>query len=151
MLDLLKSYSLSDIVIFIVILALAIKELFSLIDYFKKKWYGGFNNRHQAINEKEEFKKQIAEFQQSLDELRDTQTKNQEILNVLIQSDVEDIRSWIVREHHYYRDNPNAILDDFQMDCIEKRFACYEKEGGNSYIHDLVYELRDIHNHRSER
>lgn len=151
MLNLLQNYSIGEIFIFIIILALAAKELFTLVDYFKKKLYDGYDGRQKIEDEREEFKKELVEFKKSLEELRENQTKNQEILNVLIQSDVEDIRSWIVREHHYYRDNPEAMIDDFQMDCIEKRFACYEKEGGNSYIHDLVYELREIHNHRNKK
>ena len=30
------------------------------------------------------------------------------------------------------------------MECIEKRFAIYEKEHGNSFVKGLMYELRAL-------
>jgi hypothetical protein len=37
-----------------------------------------------------------------------------------------------------------AWVDDFTMDTIEKRFADYLAEDGNSYVEGLVNELRAL-------
>ena len=47
MLALLKSYSVGEILIFIVILALAIKEVISLYQYFAKGLSDSFNNKYK--------------------------------------------------------------------------------------------------------
>ena len=35
-------------------------------------------------------------------------------------------------------------IDDFSLDCIEKRFAHYQDEGGNSFIAALMAEIRAL-------
>ena len=47
--------------------------------------------------------------------------KQECILSILIDSDKDDIRGWIVEKHHFYI--AQGWIDDFSMDCIEKRYA----------------------------
>ena len=37
-------------------------------------------------------------------------------------------------------------IDDFSLDVVEKRFARYKAEGGNTYIENLVEKLRQLPN-----
>ena len=37
-----------------------------------------------------------------------------------------------------------GYIDDFSMDAIEKRYDHYKAEGGNSYISDLMHDLRKL-------
>jgi hypothetical protein len=35
-------------------------------------------------------------------------------------------------------------IDDYSLDCLERRFKHYQDEGGNSYIEDLMKDLRSL-------
>ena len=132
MLELFATYSVGQIIIFIIILLLAIKEFFSLIDFF--------NNRAKSLFDREK-KKQ--ENDVSLQELVKKMDEISARLNLLTESDKDDIRGWIVEKYHYCQalDIP---IDSFTMDTIEKRYQHYKDEGGNSYITHIMEELRSM-------
>ena len=62
---------------------------------------------------------------------------------VFIESDKDDIKSWITEKHHFYC-YERKWIDDYSMDCIEKRYGHYKDEGGNSFIEELMNELRSL-------
>ena len=64
-------------------------------------------------------------------------------INMLIESDKDDIKSFITREHHRFCYQVGWI-DDFSLDCIEKRYKHYTDEGGNTFIPGLMEELRAL-------
>ena len=35
-------------------------------------------------------------------------------------------------------------IDDYSLDCLEKRYTHYVEEGGNSFIHDLMEDIRAL-------
>ena len=47
------------------------------------------------------------------------------------------------KRYHYYK-NMDISIDSFTMDTIEKRYQHYRDEGGNSYITNIMKELRDM-------
>ena len=73
------------------------------------------------------------------DHLKDLESK----MNVLIESDKDAIKSFITREHHYFCYKLGGI-DDFSLECIEKRYLHYKDEGGNSFIDSLMEDLREL-------
>lgn len=64
-------------------------------------------------------------------------------IDLLIESDKDDIKSYITREHHRFCYDLKEI-DDFSLDCLEKRFKHYSDEGGNSFIQEFMQELRKL-------
>lgn len=64
-------------------------------------------------------------------------------IDMLIESDKDDIKSYITREHHYFCYKIGWI-DDFSLDCIEKRYKHYTDEGGNTFIGGFMEELRAL-------
>ena len=42
-------------------------------------------------------------------------------------------------------------IDDFTLDSIERRYACYNKVGGNSYAEVLVQDLRKLKLNNSKK
>lgn len=147
---LLQSYSLSDILIFTVLLALAIKSLISFFDwgydYIKKI----FNINYYKINEKEELKRRLQKGSQTMSTLEKNQQNTDKILqnlatkiDMLIDSDKDAIKSFITEKHHYYC-YKIGYIDDFSLDCIEKRFKHYSDQGGNSFIENFMKELREL-------
>ena len=64
-------------------------------------------------------------------------------ISVLLASDKDDIKSWITEKHHYFCYERKCI--DYQsLDCIEKRYGHYVDEGGNSFVADLMNEIRAL-------
>ena len=63
-------------------------------------------------------------------------------INLLIKSDRDDIKSYITEKYHHFIEQ--GWIDDYNLDCIEKRYSHYKKEGGNSFIEDLMGEIRKL-------
>lgn len=132
MLELLSTFSAEQIILFLILLAFASKELINFWDFFKQKINFGFNMKKE---------KEV-----SANILKDLVQKVENIsarLDLLTESDKDDIRGWIVERYHYYK-NIDIPIDSFTMDTIEKRYQHYRDEGGNSYITDIMEELRDM-------
>lgn len=61
----------------------------------------------------------------------------------LTESDKNDIRAWIVEQYHKFYVHQGWI-DAFSADTIDKRYEDYKKEGGNSYIEQLMDRLHTL-------
>ena len=143
LIELLSTYSVGEILIFIVLLALAFKGVVDFYDWAKKKIRERMGEITDGETEKNTIKENIDELfkmqkaqKESIDKLTDS-------VNLLLQSDKDDIKAWITEKHHYYCYQLKYI-DDFSLDCIEKRYAHYKKEGGNSFVEDLMRDLRSL-------
>lgn len=70
-------------------------------------------------------------------------TKIEEKLTALTESDMHDIKSWIVDQYHKFYVEQGWI-DAFSADTIEHRYNDYKNEGGNSYIDQLMDRLHSL-------
>ena len=139
MVDLLKVFSWEQIVLFTVLLALAIKGLISFIDWVKERNNKAFKVAQKPIelqNTLQKHDEEIKDLHSSIDSLLQK-------IDLLIQSDKDDIKAFITREHHYFC-YQKGWIDDYSLDCIEKRFDHYQDEGGNSFVETLMNELRSL-------
>lgn len=150
MVTLLQQYSLSDILIFTVFLALAVKSLISFFDWAYDRIKKVFNKEHSKLSEKEELERRLQHGSEVMTTLKANQQTTDKILNdlsakidMLIDSDKDDIKSYITREHHYFCYKVGWI-DDFSLDCVERRYQHYTDEGGNSFIEGFMNELRAL-------
>lgn len=150
MTELLNTYSLGEVVSFVVTLALATKGLVTFWDWAIDRIKRSFNKQNQKEKELQILEEKIERNVQKIEEVSDKQEESKETLNklinsvdILIQSDKDSIKSYITKEHHYYCYRQKWI-DDYTLDCIEKRYGHYKKEGGNSFIEDLMKELREL-------
>ena len=160
MIELLKDYSLTQIVIAMVFMIIAVKGAWDLIDYFKEKYNKKFNKDYKKIKQIEdlenlhkicekqhdETKQQYDKLTDKLDEITDSLDDLKERVDDLTASDMHDIKQSIVKDYHYFVENQNWI-DDFSLDTLELRYNDYKKEGGNSYIEGLMSELRQLPKH----
>ena len=160
MIELLETVSLSELFIILVLFALALKELISLGDFFWGKVKSIFNreqkedNQIKSIEEKmDRLEKILAEHEKVSIEIRNQNKEEvnkileqlesqQKILNLLVESDKDDIKGWIVQQYHFFTAKGN--IDDFSRDTIEKRASHYFEEGGNSYIEDILAQIRQL-------
>ena len=150
MLELLGTYSLTQIVTFIILLAIAVKEGITLVIWFKDFFKKKFNDDMKNTVATKERNEQIYKIKEDIQFLIQNQEKIfEEIklfkqqLEMIIESDKDDIKSWITEKHHFYC-YERKWIDDYSMDCIEKRYGHYKDEGGNSFIEELMNELRSL-------
>ena len=150
MLELLGTYSLTQIVTFIILLAIAVKEGITLVIWFKDFFKKKFNDDMKNTVATKERNEQICKIKEDMQTLIDSQEKIfkeiesfKQQLEMIIESDKDDIKSWITEKHHFYCFERKWI-DDYSMDCIEKRYGHYKDEGGNSFIKELMNELRSL-------
>lgn len=129
------NYSISEIFIFLIIICLSIKELITFIDWLK----GQSKKIVDKNKEKERVDKIEKQQQENIEQLKDIMKS----IKILIDSDKDDIKSWITDKHHYFC-YEQKYIDDYSLDCIEKRYAHYIDEGGNHFIHQLMDEIRAL-------
>lgn len=161
MLEFLAAYSIGEIIIFITLLALAIKEGVTFYDWAKTRIQQGFNKNlkeeqakenieHELddleayFNKKEErFNRKKEEINTGFEELSKRISALEELVEMLIVSDKDSIKAYITEKHHKfcYQDK---WIDDYSLDCIEKRYEHYKEEGGNSFVADLMEDLRAL-------
>ena len=151
--DLLANYSLSEIALFLVFFVVAIKELITLIDWFKDRLKKIYDKDYTAKEEHEKLENEIEDLNKFYGEKKKVDDGfaaiNKAIsdinsrIDMLIDSDKENIKAYITERHHYFVEEKKWI-DYHSMDCLEKRFAIYEKEHGNSFAEDLMNEMRQL-------
>lgn len=137
--QLLQEFSTGQILMFIVILATAIKGTISFIDWARDRL-------RKQVHEKDkpnEILKKTQENKQKLDQIEKELNTMKKILQLLTNSDKDAIKSFITKQHHYFCYKLKYI-DDYSLDAIEKRYAHYQEQGGNSFVKDLMEELRAL-------
>lgn len=109
--------------------------------------------RQKIINEHEEERSIQEEFKSlhkkldtvsNLLEKMDTRIANTENrLDDLTKSDMHDTKGWIVDQYQKYFVEQGWI-DAFHAEIIDRRYGDYLKEGGNSYIEELINRLHSL-------
>lgn len=153
MIALLSKYSMAEIIILAFMIILAIKECITLYDFFKNKTKEVYDDEASQKKESEKIIEQLNNLDEKMSNIADRQSEIEHKLNdqqdklvLLTKSDKDQLKSFIVREYHYFCEQKGWI-DDFSMDSIERCFEHYVEEGGNSYIHDLMNELAKLPHH----
>ena len=149
MATLLAEFSIGQIILFIILLALAFKGVVEFV-----KWIRGY------IKERVRKDEQPDKLQEKLDEMEQTHCKHIQSLQekdeklqkdidsvasdvkLLIESDKASILDRITQQHHYFM--RMGWIDDFSLETVEKRYKYYQEEGGNSFAEDLVKDLRKL-------
>ena len=152
--ELFTKYTLTQIILFIFVFATSLKGFFTLWDYFYDKIKKHFKEETEEEQDKIDITKQLADISAQIENINaqhmlDRQELIKKIdetnatISVLLASDKDDIKSWITEKHHYFCYECKCI--DYQsLDCIEKRYRHYVDEGGNSYVADLMNEIRAL-------
>ena len=139
LIQLFSQFNLGQILIIIVILGLSAKGVVTFFDWVKARLHKLSNKQLKSKKTNEQIKNQ----EETINNLKKDVEKIQKSIDTLIESDKENIKAWITEKHHYYC-YEKKYIDDYTLDCLEKRFTRYEAEGGNSFIHNLMDDLRDL-------
>lgn len=84
----------------------------------------------------------MTELNTTMSDFRKDINANKDQLDVLIASDKESIKSFIVS--CYYQAKSDGYVNSHLMQIIEERYETYKKENGNSYVGGLMNELREF-------
>ena len=146
MAELITNYSWSEIVLFVIAFAAAIKGVVTFWDWGKDRLRKVYDKEDKI----EEIKSLIVENIKQMNEFSNIQAQTineiqhlKENITNLTASDKDDIKAWITEKHHHFCYDIKYI-DDYSLDCIEKRYAHYVDEGGNSFISKLMEEIRNL-------
>lgn len=147
---LLAKYSISEIVIFVVALLLALKEAVTFFDWAKNRLRQGYEEEAAEDGVIEELRNEVnelklhMEYQKEREEKIDgTFAKIDQALQMLIESDKEGIKAYITERHHHFV-YERGWIDDYSLECLERRFAVYTQEHGNSFVEGLMLEIRAL-------
>lgn len=137
-----QQYTLEATIIFLFMLGIALRQGYELVQYFRNKTF----NHVDKVREQEEALEQVVKnIQQQQKQLQSITDK----IDELLASDKDSIKSWIVMLYKQYKKDPSG-LNSMQMDLLERRYSHYKKQGGNSYIDNLMQELREIYNNKED-
>ena len=82
----------------------------------------------------------INELNATLADFRKDINANKDQLDVLISSDKESIKAFIVGS--YYQAKSDGYVNSHLMQVLEERYETYKRENGNGYISGIMHELR---------
>ena len=146
MAELITNYSWSEIILFVIAFAAAIKGVVTFWDWGKDRLRKVYDKEDKI----EEIKSLIVKNTKQMNEFSNIQAQTieeiqhlKENITNLTASDKDDIKAWITEKHHHFCYDIKYI-DDYSLDCIEKRYAHYVDEGGNSFISTLMEEIRNL-------
>lgn len=149
MTQVLETYSLSQLLFIIITLALGIKGFITFWDWGIERLRKYFNRETAQEKQQEQIREhfkendeKIGELDSQLKEVKNNISAMLEKMDLLIDSDKDDIKAWITEKHHYFL--KEKWIDDYSLDCIEKRYEHYVNENGNSYVKDLMTEIRRL-------
>ena len=107
--ELLSSFTTAQIIIFIVLLAIAFKKIADFLDWMRDKIKKRDNKHQETVSRDQRIDNQLVEYQSELKHIVDTVDKINSEIKILKASDKDDIKAFITREHHYF--------------CYQKRYA----------------------------
>lgn len=137
-----QNYTIEATLVFLFMLGTALKQGFELVQYFRNK----------AVDQVDKVRDREQGAARASEQLA---TQNTELMKInekidqLLVSNEDSIKSWIVTLYKQRKKDPSR-LDSMQMDLLERRFAHYKKLGGNSYVDNLMQELREIYNNKED-
>ena len=141
--ELFQRFALVDIIAILTLTGLAIKELVSFFDWVKQRTKGPVEKEITRKQTMTEAKEEIEELSSKQQECEAKLNDIYKLVQILINSDKDDIKAWITEKHHFFC-YQRGCIDDFSLDCIEKRYAHYQEENGNSFVGDMMKEIRAL-------
>lgn len=141
--ELLKTYSIQEIIMFLVLFALAFKGVVSFWDWFYNWIKQKFDKNHDLLQEEKEVQSSLQELTNITKDQQNQIDKLVKSVNILVESDKDSIKSWIVEKHHHFCYEVKAI-DYYSLESIERRYGHYKEENGNSYVATLMEELQSL-------
>ena len=153
----LKDFPISEILLCIVGVLVLVKWIIEYFDWGHKRTKDKYDQeaeRKKNIEDINEKLNQNSEDIKMLIEMQKQQNKKIEQQNLrielLIDSDKDDIKAFITEKYHYFVE-VKGWIDDYSLDCLERRFQHYKDENGNSFVADLMSEIKRLPKHPPQK
>lgn len=147
---LLQNYSIAEIILFLVIAAVAIRGLVTFFDWAIDRLRKVFDKEYKEKTEKETLQNRLAEGSRIMSDLTaeqsniKTEVKDmKKDINILKDSNKNDIKAWLTEKHHYFC-YEKGWIDYYSMSCCEDRYHDYKVSGGNTFVDELMKDLRAL-------
>ena len=168
---LLNNYSIEQIILILIVVLLCCKVLIEIFNYFydKARNYFGVKNTQQSWEDKVAKELEVLNNQMQEVQVRQQQqqhkltrveekidkieTYSQENYNNYIQLEnsmklvqerlQENTRSFLIDAHHKFCYEVKGI-DDLNLQSLERRYLYYKSAGGNSFVDELMKEIREL-------
>lgn len=152
--SLFSQYSIESIILFSIGLVVAFKFISELWDWVYSRIKKHFNIQSEKQQQDAEDREKTASLETKMDKFIDTMYKRHDDLDMTIQKLTEqqehtvdrlqeNTRSFIIDKHHYFCYQLGAI-DDMNLQSLERRYMYYKSDGGNSFIDQLMEEIRHL-------
>ena len=142
--------NLPTVILLIIVGIICGADLIKAIAVWKKERDDRVGKQVEKKQKENDLNTTLLNFQSSLEQLHkklDDQDKRftdiENKIKDLTESDMHDIKSWIVDQYHKFYIEQGWI-DAFNADTLDKRYEDYKKEGGNSYIDTLMKRLHSL-------
>lgn len=147
---LLTDYSLESLLLIIVMLAVGVKVVSDLWDYFYGKVKSYFRTQNEerekdesVIRSIDSIGKEVSELKSLIQEQQQMMRDLQEQNDITIERLQENERSYIIDKHHHFCYEVGAI-DDMNLASLERRYVYYKAHKGNTFVDGLMSELRAL-------
>lgn len=131
-----------DAVIIIMCAFFVFLEIYKGIDYLVKKYRAKVAERVQEVGEQKSIEDRLGELTERLDTLSADIKDIKKDLVKLREAEVEAIRSWMTRMHA--ETTKRGVIDIHDLENVEDRYKTYKESGGNSFVLDLVEDMRKL-------
>lgn len=139
MADLFNAYSIESIILIFIAVLLALKHGIEFLEWA----FDRSKNRVHFFDKYKTFEEQLAKQKQHDDKIDNVLDKIVSQIEQLTNSDKDAIKSYITEKHHFFV-YKQGWIDDYSLDCLERRYVHYQQEGGNSFIEQEMNELRAL-------
>ena len=143
MIDLLDRFELKDIIIFMALAAVAFQTISTFGEWLRTKIFKFVDKEQKVDNLAADSMKKISEIVEVQKKIGVKLDEMDESIQLLIRSDRDDIKAFITTQYHLFVEDKGWI-DDFSLECLEKRYGHYRQEGGNSFVEDMMIKLRNL-------
>ena len=143
---LITQYTLPTIFVGGIVFIAIFKEIVKFINWFKKMIIEPIQHRAE---EKQQYEERLARTEALTTALLNKNAEQDkdlkaihDAIKLLIDSDKDSIKAWITECHHRLMEQ--GWVDDYTLSCIEARYDHYTKENGNSFVQDLMTDIRSL-------
>lgn len=98
--------------------------------------------KDQAHEHEVEEETRLKTLEAAVARLVEVNEEQQKQISLLLESDKNNIKTWIKEQHEKWM--ALGAIDSQSLDLLETRFGIYEKEGGNSWAHRLMDDIRGL-------
>ena len=153
----LKDFPISEILLCIIGVLVLIKWIIEYFDWGHKRTKDKYDQEAERKKNIEDINKKLNQNSEDIKMLIEMQKQQNEKIEqqnlrieLLIDSDKDDIKAFITEKYHYFVE-VRGWIDDYSLDCLERRFQHYKDENGNSFVADLMSEIKRLPKHPPQK